>query len=402
MSKKKVLLLENIHDKAVEQFENNGFSVERISGALAPGELKEKIADVNVLGIRSKTKITEDVIEAAPNLHAIGAFCIGTNQIDIPKCSEKGIAIFNAPYSNTRSVVELALGQIIMLSRRIFEKSEKLHNGEWDKSAEGSVEKKKKKLGIIGYGNIGSQLSFIAEVMGMDVYYFDIEEKLAVGKAKKCSSMDEIFSTCDFVTVHVDGRPENKNIIGENEFSLMKEGSIFLNLSRGFVVDLQALTKYLDSGKIKGAAIDVFPKEPKSNGENFDSVLRNQNNVILTPHIGGSTLEAQENIADFVPEKIIKYLEHGSTIMSVNFPNLRLPELKDAHRIIHIHQNMPGVLADINSLFASQGINIRAQYLKTSNGIGYVISDVNKPFDEKTKAQLERMDATIRLRVLPE
>ncbi|OXV05122.1 hypothetical protein Egran_07110 [Elaphomyces granulatus] len=312
----KVLLLENIHKDAYDLFKTEGYQVETFSKSPDEKELAQKIKDISILGIRSKTNITEKVLQNADKLLAVGAFCIGTNQIDLDACSRRGIIAFNAPFSNTRSVVELAIGEIIMLMRGIFDKSVQLHKGIWDKSSAGSFEVRGKKLGIIGYGKIGSQLSVLAEDLGMEVFYYDVLEKLALGNAKKCITLKELLKKSDIITVHVDGSLQNTDMIGEQEFKSMKEGVIFLNLSRGFVVDIIALTKYIKSGKIKGAAIDVFPEEPESNGNDFTSGLQDLQNVILTPHIGGSTDEAQKNIANFVPSKIIDFINSGNSYYS--------------------------------------------------------------------------------------
>ncbi|MFT2008453.1 phosphoglycerate dehydrogenase [Pontibacter sp. 13R65] len=395
-----VLLLENIHPKAVELFKLEGYQVEIMAGALSEDELCERIKNVSILGIRSKTHVTKRVLEHANKLMCVGAFCIGTNQIDLPACTEAGVAVFNAPYSNTRSVVELAIGQIIMLNRNITEKSIKMHRGEWDKSAHGSFEVRDKKLGIVGYGNIGSQLSVLAEAMGMEVYYYDIVEKLQLGNARKCTSLKQLLEIADIVSLHVDGRPYNKNMFGVDEFAAMKEGAIFLNLSRGHVVDIQALVDAIKSGKVKGAAVDVFPEEPATNNEEFVSELRGLPNVILTPHIGGSTSEAQENIANFVPNRIMDYINSGNTYQSVNFPNIQLPELNNAHRLIHLHANVPGVLASINSVLASNHVNILGQYLKTNEQIGYVITDIDKAYDKELINELKSIAATIKFRIL--
>jgi len=395
-----VLLLENIHPAAIALFRKEGYKIEVVSKSLDEEELSRRIKDVSVLGIRSKTEITKKILENANNLMAIGAFCIGTNQLDLDSCSKKGVAVFNAPYSNTRSVVELAISEIIMLMRGAFDKSVKLHHGVWDKSAENCHEIRGKKLGIIGYGNIGTQLSVLAESLGMEVYYYDVVEKLALGNAKKCSSMHELMKKADIVTVHVDGRKSNTNLIGEKEFKLMKDGVIFLNLSRGFVVDIKSLAKHIRDGKVAGAAIDVFPHEPKSNSEIFESELRGLPNVILTPHIGGSTEEAQHNIGDFVASKAIDFLNNGNTVLSVNFPNIQLPMLQDAHRLIHIHDNVPGVLSEINGMLAKNNINILGQYLKTNEQIGYVITDVSKEYDKKVIHDLKNVKHTIKFRVL--
>lgn len=396
----KVLLLENIHQEAVELMRSEGYTVDHASTSLSEEELAERIKDVSILGIRSKTQITENVIKNANKLLAIGAFCIGTNQIDLRACSQRGVAVFNAPYSNTRSVVEMVIGEMIILMRRIYEKSNKVHQGIWDKSAGDSYEIRGKKLGIIGYGNIGSQISVLAEGLGMQVLYYDVSEKLALGNAHKCSSLRELLKKSDVITIHVDGNKANKNLIGEKEFKAMKDGVVFLNLARGFVVDIAALKKYIENGKIKGAAIDVYPEEPKSNNEPFVSELQGLPNVILTPHIGGSTDEAQRNIASYVPTHVIDYINSGNSHESVNLPNLQLPELKNAHRLLHIHYNVPGIVAKINGIFARYNINVLGQYLKTTEDIGYMITDINKEYDEAVISELKRIDRTIRLRVL--
>jgi D-3-phosphoglycerate dehydrogenase len=395
-----VLLLENVHQDAVDIMKKEGYNVTVHPGAMDEDELCEKIKDVSVIGIRSKTHLTEKVLENANRLIAVGAFCIGTNQIDLQACLKKGVAVFNAPYSNTRSVVELAIGEIILLMRNLPDKMRLMHEGKWEKSANNSFETRGKKLGIIGYGNIGAQLSVVAESVGFDVYYYDVEEKLPMGNVTKCNSLKELLETVDIVTLHVDGRKENKDIIGEKEFGYMKDNVIFLNLSRGHVVDIKALKKNIESGKIMGAGIDVYPQEPKTNNEEFVSELRNLPNVILTPHIGGSTLEAQENIGNFVPGKIIEYINTGSTTNSVNFPNLQLPVLQNAHRLIHIHENRPGILAEINRILAGHDINIEGQYLKTNETIGYVITDIDKKYDKKVIKDLKGLKGTIRFRVL--
>jgi D-3-phosphoglycerate dehydrogenase len=396
----KVLLLENVHPDALGLMKNEGYNVTTWSGAMDEDELAEKIKDVSVLGIRSKTQLTKKVLDNAPRLIAVGAFCIGTNQIDLECCLEKGIAVFNAPFSNTRSVVELVIGEIILLTRNLPDKMAKMHQGDWDKSAKNSREIRSKKIGIVGYGNIGSQLSVVAEAIGFDVYYYDLAEKLALGNATKCSSLAELLTKVDIVTLHVDGRKENLNIIGEKEFDLMKDGVIFLNLSRGHVVDIDALVKNINSGKIIGTGIDVFPAEPKTNSDNFESPLRNLPNVILTPHIGGSTEEAQVNIGNFVPGKIMEYINTGSTTNSVNFPNLQLPILDNAHRLIHIHLNRPGIIAKINNILAAHDINIVGQHLKTNEVIGYVITDIDKAYGPEVIKELKEIEHTIRFRVL--
>lgn len=395
-----VLLLENVHPKAVEIFKNEGYNVEIHPAGMDEDELCERIKNVSILGIRSKTQVTKKVLDNANRLIAVGAFCIGTNQIDLNECLKKGVIVFNAPFSNTRSVVELAIAEIIMLMRNLPDKVAAMHTGKWDKSAKGSFEVRGKKLGIIGYGNIGSQLSIIAEALGMEVYYYDIVEKLALGNAKKCESLDELLSVADILTLHVDGRKDNKNIIGEREFSQMKDGVIFLNLSRGHIVDIPALRNAVTSGKIAGVGIDVFPEEPKSNKDEFVSELRGLPNVIMTPHIGGSTLEAQENIGVFVPNRIIDYINTGSTTNNVNFPEIQLPRLENAHRLIHVHHNVPGVLAQINNIIAKHNLNIIGQYLKTNETIGYMILAVDKEYDNEVIDELKNIDNTIRFRVL--
>ena len=395
-----VLLLENVHPVAIELMKAEGFNVETYSAGLDEDELCEKIKSISVLGIRSKTQVTAKVLDNANRLMVIGAFCIGTNQIDLKAATKKGVAVFNAPFSNTRSVVELAIAQMIMLMRNIPDKSAKMHLGKWDKSATGSFEIRGKKLGIIGYGNIGAQLSVIAENLGMKVFYFDKEERLALSNATKCKTLKELLALSDVISLHVDGRESNANMIGEEEFKLMKTGVIFLNLSRGHIVDIKALKENVVSGKVAGCSIDVFPYEPISNNEEFISELRGLRNTILTPHIGGSTSEAQENIGNFVPGKMMDYINTGSTSNSVNFPNLTLPILENAHRLIHIHNNVPGILAKINQILANNEINIVGQYLKTNESIGYVITDINKEYNKDVIKELRAIENTIKFRVL--
>jgi D-3-phosphoglycerate dehydrogenase len=395
-----VLLLENVHPAAVEMLRAEGFQVETHNAALTEDELCERIKNVSVLGIRSKTQVTARVLEQANRLMAIGAFCIGTNQIDLAAATRRGVAVFNAPFSNTRSVVELAIAEMILLMRGIVDKSQKMHAGVWDKSARGSFEIRGKKLGIVGYGNIGTQLSVLAESLGMQVCYYDTEEKLSLGNAVRCKSLHEALKQADVISIHVDGRAGNANLIGEREFALMKKGVIFLNLSRGHVVDIDALKKYILNGTVAGCSIDVFPYEPVSNNETFESALRGMPNTLLTPHIGGSTLEAQENIGRFVPAKVMDYINTGSTSTSVNFPNLTLPTLENAHRLIHIHNNVPGILAHINRVLAAHGVNIVGQYLKTNEHIGYVITDINRVYNKDMISQLRTIEQTIKFRVL--
>ena len=395
----KVLLLENPDARAAELFRAEGYQVELVPGALDEEELIARIEGVSILGIRSKTNVTERVLAAANRLIAIGAFCIGTNQIDLPAAMRKGVAVFNAPFSNTRSVVELTLAELIVLARRIPEKNPKMHAGEWDKSAKGSVEVRGKTLGIIGYGNIGAQLSVVAEAVGLKVLYYDVAEKLQLGNAVKVSSLEELLPKADIVTLHIDGRPENKNFFGAKHFALMKPGALFINNARGHVVDVPALADALRSGHLGGAAIDVFPHEPKTNQEVFESELRGLPNVLLTPHIGGSTAEAQRNIAEFVPERIMQYINTGNTQQSVNFPNILLPG-QPGHRLIHIHANVPGVLAKINNVLAAHHVNILGQYLKTNELVGYVITDIDKAYDQDVIQALREVEHTIKFRVL--
>lgn len=399
-SRIKVLLLENVHPIGVELLREEGYQVEVVSSALSEDELCEKIKNVSILGIRSKTNVTKRVLENANRLISIGAFCIGTNQIDLETCQEKGIAVFNAPFSNTRSVVEMAIAEIIFLMRNFFDKSVSMHQGKWDKSATGSFEIRGKKLGIVGYGNIGAQLSVLAENMGLNVFYYDIVEKLALGNATKIDSLEELLQTCDIISLHVDGRKENKCLIDAEKIKMMKKGAVLVNLSRGHVVEIPALKEALESGHLAGCAVDVFPEEPKNNSEPFVSELIGLPNTILTPHIGGSTLEAQENIARFVPGKIMEYINTGNTFNSVNFPNIQLPFLQNAHRLIHVHQNEPGVLAKINRILADYEINIVGQYLKTNEKIGYVITDIDKAYTEEAIQALKAIPGTIRFRIL--
>lgn len=395
----KILLLENIHSDAFDRLADDGFSVEILSHSLSEDDLIEKIKDIHVLGIRSKTQVTPKVIQAAKKLLTIGAFCIGTKQIDLESCKEHGIVVFNAPYSNTRSVVELAIGQIIMLMRSVFARSTELHNGQWNKTAKGSREVRGKKLGIVGYGNIGKQLSVLAEAMGMVVHYYDIEDRLALGNAQKCKSLEELLAISDVVSLHVDDNPANKNFFGKAQLNQMKDGAILINLARGFVVDIEALKVALESGKIAGAAVDVYPQEPRANGA-FETPLKGLNNVILTPHVGGSTEEAQRDIADFVPNKIMAYINSGNTVDAVNFPNIRLPRQTNAHRFLHIHKNVPGIMAKVNKVLAKYELNITGQYLSTDSKVGYVIVDVDKEYNKEVTSALKKIEHTIKFRIL--
>jgi len=395
----KILLLENVHPAAFDNLSEDGFSVELIEESLSEDELINKIKGVHVLGIRSKTKLTPKIIDAADKLLVVGAFCIGTKQIDLDYCKKKGVVVFNAPYSNTRSVVELAIGQIIMLFRNVFTRSTELHNKVWNKTADNSKEVRGKNLGIVGYGNIGKQLSVLAEALGMRVYYYDIEDRLAMGNAIKCDTLEDLLNVSDVVSLHLDDNKANHNFIGEREINQMREGAMLLNLSRGFVVEIPALVKALKSGKLSGVSIDVFPKEPKTNGP-FVSELQGISNVILTPHIGGSTEEAQRDIADFVPNKIMYYINSGNTVDAVNFPNIRLPKQNKAHRFLHIHRNVPGIMAKINEVLATYEMNISGQYLSTDSDVGYVITDLDRDYNKEVIKALKRVENTIKFRVL--
>ncbi len=393
------LLLENIHPLAVEVLEASGTSVQRRMGALTEGELVQALPGVQLLGIRSTTHVTEAVLDAAPDLVAIGAFCIGTNQIDLEAAAARGIAVFNAPFSNTRSVVELVLAEVIALTRQLTVFDDALHAGVWQKSAAGSHEVRGRTLGIVGYGNIGSQLSVVAEALGMRVVFYDTAEKLAMGNAVRLSSLEEVLALADVVTLHVDGRAGNGGLFGAPQFAAMKPGAIFLNLSRGFVVDHGALRDHLVSGHLSGAAVDVFLDEPRRNGDPFDSRLRGLPNVILTPHVGGSTEEAQEDIGRFVAGKLRDFAAHGSTSLSVNMPQV-VTDGGHATRLGHLHQNVPGVLASVNSILARHGVNVVGQSLTTRGQLGYVVTDVPGPVDEAAVEELRAMPETVRVRVL--
>ena len=394
----RVLLLENVHPSAAEILRKAGFSVEVRSGALDEPELIEALRGVQLLGIRSKTHVTAKVIESCPELAAIGVFAIGTNQIDLAAASSYGVAVFNAPYSNTRSVVELALAEIIALMRRLPELDRALHAGTWNKTATGAHEVRGHTLGIVGYGSIGSQLSVLAENLGMRVVFYDIQERLALGNAQGLGSLDELLAQADAVSIHIDGRPENAGFFGAAEFAKMKPGAVFLNLARGFVIDIEALKAALESGHVAGAALDVFPSEPNSRGDEFDSPLRGFSNVLLTPHVGGSTEEAQEAIGLFVAGKMRDYAFTGSTMLSVNLPNLQLAPT-GAGRIMVLHRNVPGVLAAINKVFAEHGANIEGQMLATRGDIGYVVTDISDVMKRGSSTYLMDMDSTVRLRI---
>jgi len=399
-SKIRMLLLENIHPAAVERLQEAGYSVETMKGALDEDDLIEKIKGVHVLGIRSKTNVTARVLEEADRLMAVAAFCIGTNQIDLDACADHGVAVFNAPYSNTRSVVELAIGLTITLMRDVVDKSAAMHTGKWNKSADGSRELRGKTLGIVGYGAIGSQLSVLAEALGMRVIFHDLSERLALGNAKRMRNLDALLAEADVVSLHVDGRKENANLIGAPQLQQMKEGALFLNLSRGHVVNIGALSQAIQGGRIAGAALDVFPEEPRTNADPFESPLMGLKNVILTPHIGGSTEEAQEAIAEFAAERLLGYLNRGDTTFSVNLPNVQLSEVSGGHRILHIHRNQPGVMAALNRELAHAGLNILGQHLKTDERTGYVITDVDRDYDPDALKALKTLDGTLRFRLL--
>lgn len=399
-SKIKVLLLDNVDRDAAEKFAAEGYRVEEISAKLSEDDLIKAIKDVSVVGVRTRTKITPRILAAASKLMAIGVFSVGTDHVDVHGAAERGIAVFNAPFSNTRSVVELALGEAMVLMRRVVEHSNHLHDGRWSKTADRSYEIRGKKLGIIGYGNIGSQLSVLAESVGVEVIYYDIAEKLSHGNAKRVTSFQDLLKQSDIISVHFDGRASNKNLISDKEFEMMKTGVIFLNLSRGSVVNYEALAKAVKSGKVGGAGIDVFPHEPKSNSETFDSVLRGLPNVILTPHIAGSTLEAQRNIANYVSERVLKYLAYGETLGSVSLPDLYLPPIARGMRILHIHHNVPGIVANVSSIFAEHGVNIVGQSLKTRDSVGYLVTEISDRIKDEVLLEIREVDETIKLRVV--
>lgn len=400
-SKIRILLLEGVHQSAVDNFKRAGYTnIEYIKTALSGDELKAKVADAHFVGIRSRTQLTEEIFAAAPKLVAVGCFCIGTNQVNLNSALIRGIPVFNAPFSNTRSVAELTLAQAILLLRRVPEKNASCHRGGWLKDAKNSFEIRGKTLGIIGYGNIGSQLSVLAEGLGMKVRFYDVVTKLPMGNASQVNTLDELLEEADVVSLHVPETPSTKNMFGRDQLAKMKKLSILINNARGTVVDIEALAEALREQRILGAAIDVFPKEPKSNDEEFITPLREFDNVILTPHIGGSTLEAQQNIGSEVSEKFIKYSDNGSTISAVNFPEVALPVHGNVHRLLHIHKNVPGMLSKINKIFSDNNINICGQYLQTNDQIGYVVIDVNKASSELALEKVREVEGTIRARVL--
>ena len=396
-----ILFLENISDVAVKYFNDKGYAnVRKLNGALSEEQLIKEIKNVHMVGIRSKTKLTAKVIEAAEKLQAIGCFCIGINQVDLSSATAHGIAVFNAPYSNTRSVAELVIGSSIMLIRRIIDKNKAAHEGIWNKDATGSYELRGKTLGIIGYGNIGSQLSVLAEGLGMKVIFYDAETKLPLGNAEAKKTLKELVSASDIVSLHVPETASTKNLINKNILKFFKKGGILINYARGEVVDLDALAKALAEGQLGGAAIDVFPWEPEKNGDKFTSPLQGLSNVILTPHIGGSTQEAQQNIGDDVSGKLFNYLEKGISFGSHTIPALSLPPQEGTHRILHIHRNVPGVLSEINTQLSKHKINILGQYLKTNDAIGYVVLDVDKSLSNNALALLRNVKDTIKVRML--
>ena len=400
-SKIKFVLFEGVHQSALDTLHAAGYTnIDYYKKALDGDELKEAIKDAHFIGLRSRTHLTEEMIEAAPKLIAVGCFCIGTNQVDLNAAKARGIPVFNAPFSNTRSVAELVLGEILLLMRNVPQANAEVHRGVWNKSATGSHEVRGKKLGIIGYGHIGSQLSIIAESLGMDVYFYDIENKLPLGNAKQVRSLEELLSSCDVVSLHVPELPSTKNLMNAERISQLKQGAILINAARGTVVDIDALAQALKDGKIHGAAIDVFPVEPASINEEFVSPLREFDNVILTPHIGGSTAEAQENIGFEVAGKFVKYSDNGSTLSSVNFPEVSLPGHEGTKRLLHIHENRPGILNKLNQIFVEASLNIAAQYLQTDPKIGYVVVDVETNDASPLLAKLKEIDGTIRARVL--
>ncbi len=400
-SKIRFLLLEGVHQTALDTIRAAGYTnIEYLTGSLPEAELKEKIADAHFVGIRSRTQLTEEVFEAARKLIAVGCFCIGTNQVNLDAARVRGIPVFNAPYSNTRSVAELVLAEAILLLRGIPEKNAVCHRGGWQKNATNAYEIRGKKLGIIGYGSIGTQLSVLAESLGMQVSFYDVITKLPIGNATQVGNLYDLLADSDIVTLHVPETPATKWMIGEKEIRTMKQGGILLNASRGTVVEIDALAAALKEGHLNGAAIDVFPVEPRSNKDEFVSPLRGMDNVILTPHIGGSTMEAQANIGLEVAEKLVRYSDNGTSITSVNFPEVALPSHPGKHRLLHIHQNIPGVMSEINRIFAENGINVSAQYLQTNEKVGYVVIDVDAAYSDLALQKLQEVNGTIRCRVL--
>jgi D-3-phosphoglycerate dehydrogenase len=403
-SKIKVLLLEGIHQSAVDSLRKDGYNdIEYHPKSLAEPALSEAVSRAYFIGIRSATKLTAKLIEKAPHLTGIGCFCIGTNQVDLNAAQDRGVPVFNAPFSNTRSVAELVLAEVIMLMRGIPQRNAAAHRGEWIKTAAGSREVRAKALGIVGYGHIGTQIGLLAESVGMRVFYYDIETKLALGNARPVASLDALLESCDAITLHVPETPQTKGMMGAAQIAKMRAGSFLINASRGTVVDIEALAAALESKHLGGAAIDVFPQEPKGAGDEFTSTLRRFDNVILTPHIGGSTEEAQENIGVEVAEKLIRYSNTGTTLTAVNFPEVSLPEQAGRHRLLHIHRNQPGVLSNVNAIFSDAKINVAGQYLQTNPRIGYVVIDIETDEREESmqiKRRLDEVPGTIRTRIL--
>ena len=400
-NKIRVLLLEGIHKSAVESFKEAGYTnIEYIKTALDAEELEQKIKNVHILGIRSRTNLTQKILKKAKKLFAVGCYSIGTNQVDLLAAKQLGIPVFNAPFSNTRSVAELVIAEIIMLMREIPAKNAAAHQGTWLKAARNSYEVRSKNLGIIGYGHIGSQVSILAEAMGMNVFYYDIEKKLSIGKATVCNTLEELFQISDAITLHVPETELTANMISAQQIAQMKKGSLLINASRGSVVDYVPVAEALKNGHLAGAAADVFPKEPASNNEEFVSVLQEFDNVILTPHIGGSTSEAQENIGFEVTEKLIRYSDNGSTIGTVNFPQISLQPNKSKQRLLHIHKNVPGLMNDINTIFTEKEINIASQFLQTDTEIGYVIIDIESKSSKIIFQELKKIPHTIKARIL--
>ena len=397
----KILLLEGIHENAVETFADAGYrTVERLKGTVEEADLPDLVRDVHFLGIRSRTQLTADVLAAAEKLVAVGAFCIGTNQIDLEAASRHGVAVFNAPFSNTRSVAELVLAEAILLLRGVPEKNAKAHRGEWAKSVGTSREIRGKTLGIVGYGNIGKQLSVLAEGLGMRVLFHDTADVLPLGNAAAVPALDDLLAEADVVTLHVPDTERTRGLIGEGQIALMKPDAVLINASRGTVVDLEALAAALDGGMLAGAAVDVYPTEPTSNDDPFATPLQGVDRALLTPHVGGSTVEAQQNIGAEVAGKLVRYSDNGSTMTSVNFPEVGLPPHPDCHRILHVHRNVPGVMAAVNRVFSDLGANVDAQYLQTRGEIGYVVTDVDQKASEEAQAALREVEGTIRTRVL--
>ncbi len=394
----KAVLLENIHPVAVEALRRDGFEVETHLGSMSEGELVECLPGVSLLGIRSNTKVTPRVLDAGKDLLAVGCFCIGTNQVDLVDAASRGVAVFNAPFSNTRSVVELVLGEILSLARRLTEKTQRMHDGIWDKSAKGSHEVRGNTLGIVGYGNIGTQLSNVAEAVGLRVVFYDTADRPAHGNARRVGSLDELLAVSDVVSLHVDGRPGNAGLFGADQFALMKPGSVFINASRGMVVDDEALRDHILSGHLSGAAIDVFPAEPKAQGDPFESPLRGLDNVILTPHVGGSTQEAQQEIGGFVATKLAQFVAAGATALSVNLPEVNPGAPAGGFRTAYLHTNVPGVLAATNRLLADAGANVVGQSLHTRGELGYVVTDTDRPVPDAALAALRQAPETVWLR----